>query len=147
MTIPRKVRTKLYALRVLALVLMLFAVASFMLGPHDFALRALALLAMFLGLWIVRRSDVSLRRARGEVIPNASFEGSFAKQVYRVGPLAWTLTGLSLAACLACYFLMYRDQLQGGTEVWPVYAFFVVAVALTLTAGYAIATISNKWFR
>jgi len=25
---------------------------------------------------------------------------------------------------------MYRDQLHGGTEAWPVYAFFVAAVAL-----------------
>ncbi len=145
MTIPRDVRTKFYALRALALALMLCAAAIFVLRPHDFAIRTLALLAIFLGLWIVRRSNVSVRRARGQVIPNDSFEGSFAKEADRPGALAWTLTAVSLIACCVCAFLLHLDMLHGGQEGWPVYALFVAILALILSVGYVLMTKFRKW--
>lgn len=145
MAIPPEVRTKFYALRALALALMIFAGAVFLLGPHDFAVQSLALLAIFLGLWIVRRADASVRRARGQIIPNTSFEGSFAKEADRPGALAWTLTAVSLIACGVCAFLLHLDMLHGGQEGWPVYALFVAILALILSVGYVLMTKFRKW--
>ena len=140
MAIPPKVRTKFYALRALALALMAVAAAMFILRPHAFGFGLLAWLAILVGVGIVRQSEVSVRRARGQVTPNESFEGSFAKEAERVGPLVWTLVGASLAACVVSYYLMNLDALHGGNEVWPVYAFFVAVLALILSGGYALMT-------
>lgn len=147
MAIPPEVRTKFYALRALALVLMLCAATIFILRPHNFGFRSLALVALLVGVWVGRQANLSVSRAKGQVMPNSSFEGSFAKQLDRISPWVWILTGLSLAACVVCYYLMYLDQLNGGKEVWPVWAFFVAAIALTLSASYAVMKIYNRWSR
>lgn len=147
MTIPREVRTKFYGLRSLALILMIFGAALFLLRPHDFSFRSLAIVAVLVGAWVGRQANLSASRAKGLVMPNSSFEGSFAKQLDRTSPWVWILTGLSLAACVVCYYLMYLDQLNGGKEVWPVWAFFVAAIALTLSSSYAVMKIYNRWSR
>lgn len=143
--IPREVRGKFYALRALALVLMIFAGAIFLLLPHDFAFWLLALLAVFLGLGIVKISDGVARRAQGRILPNCSFEGSFAKEAERPGTLAWTLTAISLIACGVCAFLLHLDMLHGGQEGWPAYALLVAILALILSGGYVLMTKFRKW--
>lgn len=145
MAIPREVRTKFYGLRALALVLMLCAAAMFMFRPHDFAFRSLAILAIFLGLGIVKISDSVARRAQGQVAPERSFEGSFAKEAERPSPLAWTLSAASLFACGVCLYLVHLDDLHGGQEGWPVYALFVAILALILSAGYVVMTRFGTW--
>ncbi|HEV2490317.1 MAG TPA: hypothetical protein VGT03_10945 [Candidatus Acidoferrales bacterium] len=132
MSIPPQVRRKFYSLRALALVLMVFAGAIFILRPHNFGARLLIALAIFAAISIVRYSNASVWRARGQVVG----ESSPATAAKRVGRLAWTLTAVSLIACGVFYFLMYLDQLHGGKVLWPVYAFFVAALALTATSMY-----------
>lgn len=137
MAIPPQVRTKFYALRLLALILIAVAAVTVILRPHDFGFRLLGLLAIFVALWIVRRSNVSVWVARAQVVP----DWSFGKQARRVGPLPLILTAASLVACVVCYFLMYLDQLHGGEEVWPVYAFAVAGLALAITSSYVVMMI------
>lgn len=132
MNIPRQVRMKFYLLRALALVLMVFAGAIFILKPHDSRFRSLALLAIILGVWIVQRSNASVWRARGQ----RGADSSPVKQLKRVGPLAWSLTAVSLIACGVFYFLMYVDQLHGGNVLWPVWGFFFSGLALAATSAY-----------
>jgi hypothetical protein len=115
MTVPREVRTKFYALRALALVLLAFAGAVFILRPSGFGLRLLAFLAILLSVSVVRRANVAVWRARGDVLSEWS-----ANKAGRVGPLSWTLVAASLLACVVSYFLMYLDQLHGGKDTWPV---------------------------
>jgi hypothetical protein len=59
-TIPPEVRGKFYALRALALVLMVFAGAIFILRPHDFGPKLLIALAIFASVSIVRYSNASV---------------------------------------------------------------------------------------
>lgn len=134
MNIPPPVRRKFYTLRAVALVLMVFAGAIFILRPHNFAAQLLVALAILAGVLIVRYSNASVWRARGQVVG----EWSPATTAKRVGRLAWTLTALSLIACGAFYFLMYLDQVHGGKVLWPVYAFFVAVLALTVTGSYVV---------
>lgn len=139
MTIPAEVRGKFYALRALALVLGAFAVATFVLRPNSFGIRSLGLLGIMVGLWLVRQSNAFVRRARGQVVDG----WPAAKSVKRVGPLAWTLTALSLVACGVGYHLMYLDALRGYKEVWPVNVFLAAVLALVITSGY----VAMKIFR
>lgn len=137
MTIPSEARRKFYSLRALALVLMVSAGAILILRPHDFGAQLLVALAIFASVLIVRYSNASAWRARGQVVA----EWSPATATKRVGRLAWTLTAMSLIACGVFYFLMYLEQLHGGKVLWPVYAFFVAALALTVTASYVVMRI------
>lgn len=133
MTIPPEVRVKFYTLRVLALVLMAFAGAIF-LRSHGFGLFLLGITAIFVGLWIIRRSNVAVWRARGHVVA----EWSLAQAVKRVGPWAWAFTVASLLACFLTCLLMYVDALHGGKEVWPVYALLGAVLALVVTSSYVV---------
>jgi hypothetical protein len=135
--IPPQVRKKFYTLRALAVVLMVFAGAIFMLRPHDFGAQLLIALAIFASVSNVRYSNASVWRARGQVVGEWS-PGTAAK---RVGRLAWTLTAVSLFACGVCVFIVYLDALHGGKEVWPAYVLFVAVLALAATASYVVMRI------
>lgn len=134
MAIPIQVRSRFYALRALAVILMALAGLIFIVRPHNSGFRSLALLAILLSVWLGQRSQVVLvRRARGDVRAELP-----ANRSGRVSALAWALTAASLLACVICYFLMYLDQLHGGKEVWPVYAFAAAGLALTITSSYVV---------
>jgi hypothetical protein len=130
MAIPPQVRTKFYVLRALALILILLAAAIFMLRPHNLESRSLAILAIFGCLWLVKRSNMVVWRARGDVVAEWSSNKSG-----RVGRSAWIFTTVSLLACVVSYFLMYLDQLHGGNDVWPVYLFAVAGLAPAVAVG------------
>ena len=132
MTIPSEARWKFYALRALALVLMVFTGAILVLRPHDFGAQLLGALAIFGAVWIVRYSDAAVWRARGQVVGG----WSPATAAKRAGRLAWILTATSLIACGVCTFIVYLDALHGGKEAWPAYALFFAVLALALTSGY-----------
>ena len=68
MTIPTEVRRKFFTLRALAVVLMVFAATIFILRPHDFGAQLLIALAIFASVSIVRYSNASVWRARGQVV-------------------------------------------------------------------------------
>ena len=137
MTIPAEVRKKFYTLRALALILLVSAVAVFILWPHDFGAQLLIALALFISVSIVRYSNASVWRARGQAVG----DWSPATAPKRVGRLAWTLTAVSLFACGVCVFIVYLDALHGGKEVWPADALFVAVLALAVTASYVVMRI------
>ena len=139
MTLPAEVRTKFYALRVLAAILLASAAVLFILLPRNFAIRSLCLVAGLISVGIVRRSDALVRRAWGQVVG----EWSPATAAKRVGRLAWTLTASLLVACVLCYFLMYLDALHGGKEAWRAYAFAGAGLAFAVTSAYVAAKISR----
>lgn len=132
MAIPAEARGKFYALRVLALVLVVISGLVFFLWPNSFGIRSLGLIGIMVGAWLVRRSNAHVWRARGQVVA----EWSLAKRLRRVGDLAWILAASSFVACVVFYIAMYVDQAHGGKELWPVYAFGAAAIALTVTSGY-----------
>jgi hypothetical protein len=134
MTIPSQARWKFYTLRALAAVLLVLAAVMFVLRPNNFGIRSLSLLAILLSLWLVRRSSAYAWRALGRVETGLPATGT-------VGLLAWILAAASLAACGVSYFLMYRDALHGGKEVWPVYVFGVAALSLVVTVGNVVVRI------
>jgi len=107
-----------------------------LLRPHAFGLRSLALLGIFVGLWLVRRSNAYVSRAQRQVVGEWSPD-----KATRVEPTAWILTAASLLACGVTYFLIYLDALHGGKEAWPVYAFGAALLALTITSGYVVTKI------
>jgi hypothetical protein len=142
MTIPPNVRVKFYTLRALALALGAFAAVDFLLRPNAFGFRALALLGIFVGLWLVRRSNAYVWDARGQVVGVRSP----AVAVRRVGPVAWTLVAASLVASGATFFLMYLDAVHGGKEAWPVYAFTGAVLAFAVASGYVAMKIFRAWW-
>lgn len=137
MTVPAEVRTKFYALRALAVALCLSAAAAFYLRAGSYGFLLLGLAAISLGMWLVRRSNVYVRRARGQVVP----ELSPTRAARRVGPLAWALTGASLVACAVGYYLMHLDALHGYKQVWPLDVFLGAVLALVATLGYVAVKI------
>ena len=139
MNIPAAVRGKFYALRALALVLIILSGSAFFLRPNSFSIRSVGLAGIMVGVWLVRRSDSIVQRAQGQ----AGTVWAPAKADRRVDRLAWALTAASLAACIIFYLAMNVDQAQGGKEVWPVYAFAGAVLALAVSSGY----IAMKVFR
>ena len=138
-TIPPKVRRRRYAMRALALVLLVSAGFALVLRSDSFGIRMLALGAIVVGVQLVKYSDDYVRRSQGR-----TGDGwSPARGDRRVGPLAWTLVVASLVACGVFYFAMYVDALHGGKQGWPVIAFAGAGVALTFTSGYIVVKLSQ----
>ncbi len=131
----RRSTHEIYALRALAAILLASAAVLFILRPHDLGIRLLAFLALLLALSLVKRSNILVWRARGDVI--AEWASNRSGQV---GPLAWTLAAASLVAFGVCYYLLHLDALHGGKQVWPVYALFGAALAVTRAVGYVVVT-------
>lgn len=139
MNIPPEARGKFYALRGLALVFGLLGALAFLLRFNSYWVELLGALAILVGMSLVRRSNAIVRRVRGE----KTADWSPADESRRVGPVTWITAGASLAGCGVCYYAMRLDQLHGGHEVWPVYAFAVAAIVLALST----ATAAAKLFR
>ena len=129
MAIPAQVRAKFYALRTLAALIALSASAAFIFRPHDFGSRSLALLGVFLVLWLVKRSNILVWRARGDVLSEL-----VSDRPGRVGRLAWTVTAASAVLSVVFYLLMY--QIHDDNTVWPVYAFTVSGLVLAVASSY-----------
>ena len=129
MTIPPEMRGKWYALRALAVVLVVFAAVSFFLWHNASGIRSIGLLAILLSGWLVRRSNALVWRAQKQV---------FVEPDRRVGPLVWTLISASLAAVVVFYFLMYVAEEHGGKDAWPVYGFVGAGLVLAMSTGYAV---------
>lgn len=139
MSIPAKLRVRFYVLRALAAALCVSAAAAFYLRPGSYELLLSGLAAISAGMWLVRRSNAYVGGARGQAVS----QWSQAKAAGHVGPLAWTLTGISLVACGVGYYLMYLDALHGYKQVWPLIVFLGAVLAFTATSGY----VAMKIFR
>lgn len=132
MSIPAEVRGRFYALRALAVALCALAAVAFVLRPNSYGFLLLGLAAIAIGMSVVRRSNAMVSRTRGQGVSG----WLLAERLKRPGSLWWVLTGMSLVACVIFYLATYVDQLYGGKQAWPAYAFFASGLALTVTSGY-----------
>ncbi len=129
MSIPPEVRAKVYTLRAAALTLALLGVAGVFLSAPDSGLFFLGLAGGIAGLWLVRRANAVVLKAQGQVVA----KWSLTEESKRVGRSMWTLTVVSLAACVVFYFAMDDNQIRG---VWPVYAFAIAGLWAAANVGY-----------
>ena len=113
-----------------AWVLLASGALGLILGDRHFALRALGILAIFVAIYLSRRSDAG-RSVAG--ISDSSYPS--------VTPRFWVVGVILTVATLGCYYALYRDSARGSNEVWPVYAFAASCVALALWA----ATLAAKY--
>jgi hypothetical protein len=132
---PRKVRRGLFAV---AILLLLAAGAAFFMGGKDFTIRSLGLLALIVGVYLVRASKVNSTRS-ALVITSSQGTDSDAKK--SGGRLMWIIGAALLPIAVASYFYVQQDALHGYHEVLPVYVFAGVAVLCTLVWSYLVARV------
>lgn len=129
-TTPRK----RYVLRSLAIVLLLFAGAAFLLEPHDFVIRSFGVLAILGGVQLTRVS-----RAQSLVSKPVELAGSNGP-----GRVMWSVAiGLLVLAAVSLWFL-YTDALHGARAVWPVYLFAGVGLACACVWSYIAAQFVSR---
>lgn len=104
---------KRYALRALAVLLLLLSAAIFVLESHNFVIRSFGILVLLASVQIVRMSRAQ-NPSLGHVDLTAS--GGPGSVMWFVGVALLVLAGVS-------YWLMYLDAFHGGHAVWPVYLF------------------------
>lgn len=133
MTVSQSVPKKRYSLFVLAILLDLFAVATFIVAPHDFILRSLGILALLASVQLVRVSNVHKRPGF------TSFRGSFAIAAKRPEPIAWILAAASIVVLGISYLYLSIDIRHGGQEAWPLDFFVGAILGCVLSVGYLVA--------
>lgn len=133
MTVSQKTPEKRYSLFVLAVLLYLFALAIFIMAPHDFVLRSLSILALLGGVQLVRLSNV--HKQPGFI----RFRGSFAIAAKRPEPIAWILAAVSILVLGISYLYLADDIRHGGQEGWPAYFFAGALLGCVLSVGYLVA--------
>lgn len=124
---------KRYALRALAILLVLVAAASFVLGSHNFIIRSFGLLALLAGAQLARMS-----RAQSPAFGRPDLTGSSwpGRVVWLLGLGVLVLAGLS-------FWLLYVDALHGGHAIWPIYVFAGVALACVGIWGYIASKLAG----
>jgi hypothetical protein len=123
---------KRYSLFVLAVLLLVFAGAAFVLASGSFAIRSLGLVAILISVWLVRASNVRSR-------PGVELAGTGAtgdRTSKRLGLVIWAVGAGSLLAAGASYYYLRNDALNGYHQVLPVYVFAGVGVACAVIWGY-----------
>ena len=126
-----KMLKKRYGLFALAVLLLAFACAAFVLAPNNFAIRLLGIAAIVVSVWLVRRSGIHTQ-SRGLV----SSGGTTARAGSRLGIVGWAAGVGSLLAAGASYFYLRNDALHGYHQVSPVYVFAGVGLACAVIWGY-----------
>lgn len=116
----------------LAVLLLVFACATFVLAADDFEVRLAALMAVLLGVWLIRSSNVHDR-------PDPELEnggGMSPGTRKRLGRTGWTVGVVSLLAAGVSYFYLQSDAHNGYHQVLAVYVFAGVGLACTVIWGY-----------
>ena len=136
MITSQNVARKRYGLLVPALLLLLLGGVGIYLGSHNYAIRALGLVAIMGSTYLVRISRVGDRSG----FPEASGR---TMELTTEGPRRWLwIVSLVLVPLLgAAFFLMHIDFANGGHEAWPVYVFAGVALACAIVWSYLGARI------
>lgn len=96
-----------------AIVLLLIAAATMLLGQYNFVIRSAGLIALFGSLKLSRAAQ-SVRQSPS--VPATSALPPPSRAMWLVG------AALVLVQVITAY-LIYADAAAGGKEVWPVYAF------------------------
>jgi hypothetical protein len=123
---------KRYSLFGLAVLLLLFAGATFVMASTSFAIHSLGVVAILVSVWLVRVSKV--RGRPGNRV--AGIEGTKGTTSKRLGVFVWAAGAGSLLAEVASYIYLRNDTLNGYHQVLPVYIFAGVGLACALIWGY-----------
>lgn len=131
---PRK-KYGLFILAIVLLVLGAIAIAFYEFAGYNFIVNALGLLMILAGVRLVRASNVHSR-----TMPTGPARDPNTR---RVGPLAWVSGVASLLAVGTSYYLLHRDAVAGGQQVWPVYLFAAAALYCAGAWGYLAVKFST----
>lgn len=123
---------KRYSLFVLAVLLLVFAGAAFVMASTSLAIRSLGLAAILVSVWLFRVSNVRGRTGNGV----AGVEGTRATASKRLGVFVWVAGVGSLLAAVASHIYLRNDALNGYHQVLPVYVFASVGLACAVIWGY-----------
>lgn len=135
MIAPQGNPNRRYGLFFLGIILLLSGAAANLIYLNSFPLRSIGLLLLIIGVLLIRASNI-----RGLMGIRAASTSHVALQTHkRPGPLAWTVSLVSVAGLVIFYICMLRDDSAGGHAVWPVYAFGVCGVVATIACGYLAA--------
>jgi hypothetical protein len=134
---PQNVARKRYGLFVAAILLLLLGGVGIYLGPHNYPIRAVGLVAIMASAYLVRISHVHDRPG----LPKASGWETDLKTAKGPGRLLW-IVSLALVPLLgASGFLLHIDAVNGGHEAWPADVFAGVVLACAIVWGYLAAKI------
>jgi uncharacterized membrane protein len=127
-----KTTNKRHVRLALAILLLVFAFASFVLQPSNFAIRALGLLAILVSVWLVRISKVPTRStSRLETHGEGSAGTGKRLQIIR------SAVGVgALLAMGASFLYLYNDAVGGYQRELPVYVFAGTWLAGAVICGY-----------
>ena len=137
MIISQNVTRNRYGLFVLAILLLSLGAAGIYVGSHNYSVRALGVVAVMAGAYIVRISHPHkcLR------LPKASGVRTHLKTAKGASPLLWVIS-LALVLLLgAAFVLLHLDAVNGGHEAWPADVFAGVGLACAVVWGYLVAKI------
>jgi hypothetical protein len=120
----------------------LLGLALFVVGllNRQWAVVGLSLLVAMAGVLLVRVSldHVGAAGSGGDAIPERI--GRFDRLMRTTGVILVPLAAFSLGS-------LYLDAAHGYREGWPLYAFFVVALASALVWPYLFARAYGRWLR
>jgi hypothetical protein len=131
---------KRYGLLILAALVLLIGGAGIYLGRHNYAIRAVGLVAVLASSDLVRRSRAYARQGVPETLAMGERGGPAE------GPLrALWIVSAALAVLLGVsLFLMHLSDVNGGHEVWPVYLFAGVGLLGAVVWSYLAVMIRSS---
>jgi len=124
-------RSKRYLLLAAAFAFVAAGMVGIYLGVNNLALRTAGMLACVISTFLVR---ASVAAGKGEV-PQSSMET--VRQ--RPGSRMWAIALVLVATVPTTYWLLYRDALNGGKEVAPLYLFVAAVLVAASYLGYLFA--------
>jgi hypothetical protein len=127
-----KKRPGLFAL---AIVLFILSGMTLAFGSHNFLVRSCGLIALLLGVSLIRISGV--RNLSN--LPGKEYQWSAGKASGGPGRLAWVIGIASLPILGLSILLMHDDAIHGGHQAWPVYVFAGVGIVFTVVWSYIVA--------
>ena len=102
---------------------------------NSFPIRSTGLLICLAGALLMRNSAVNANNGA----PSSDWTNARPTTRELPGRLAWTMSGVVTLAVAISYNCLRQDALNGGHEVWPVYAFAISALAAAISWGCIVS--------
>lgn len=131
---PAKKRHWLF---VLAVLLLLAGGAALLVGPKNFGVWSLGLVACIVSVYLIRVSNVHSRSASAAT----GSEGTGLKARKGRGRLMWIIGAALLPVAGASFFYLYQDALHGYHDTTPVYVFAGVAALCAVVWSYLVSRV------
>ncbi|HKS80239.1 MAG TPA: hypothetical protein VJR23_01930 [Candidatus Acidoferrales bacterium] len=128
---------KRHWLFVLAVLLLLAGGAALLVGPKNFGVWSLGLVACIVSVYLIRVSNVHSRSASAAT----GSEGAGLKARKGRGRLMWIIGAALLPVAGASFFYLYQDALHGYHDTTPVYVFAGVAALCAVVWSYLVSRV------